>query len=172
MIYIDFDGVILDTQEILFHDWIKIPNHKNLPETEKIKYIQNRDWDYILNNSNIINDSVYHLKNMDYNKTAILTKIHSIGNEGYSKVKWIRDNNIKQNIILVPYPCKKSDVVVAKDNILIDDCLKNLTDWINCDGTGIFFDIDNDNYDSWNQPNNKGYQKVLSLSKIDKLERK
>lgn len=39
MIYIDFDGVILDTEKILFEEWRKNPNRGNLPEIEKIKYI-------------------------------------------------------------------------------------------------------------------------------------
>ena len=34
-LYIDFDGVILDTEDLLFEDWRKIPNHKNLSEEEK-----------------------------------------------------------------------------------------------------------------------------------------
>ena len=47
-LYIDFDGVILDTEDLLFEDWRKIPNHKNLSEEEKIKYIQNIDWNFPL----------------------------------------------------------------------------------------------------------------------------
>ena len=105
---------------------------------------------------------------MDPTKSAILTKIHSLDNEAVAKIKWVRDNKIKQPVIFVPYPLKKTDVVDAKDSILVDDCLRNLDDWQECGGEGIFFDIDGDNIDSWQQPNIKGYQKVLSLKNINK----
>ena len=38
MVYIDFDGVILDTEGLLFEEWRKNPNRHFLPESEKIKY--------------------------------------------------------------------------------------------------------------------------------------
>ena len=166
MLYIDFDGVILDTEELLFENWRKNPNRHLLPGIEKIKYIQNSDWEYILYNSKVINDSLYYLKQMDLNTSFILTKVHSMNNEGCAKIQWLRNNKVKQGIILVPYCLKKTDIVNACGNTLIDDCLKNLDDWKDNDGTPIFFDIDNDNYDRWNQPNEKKYEKVRSLSKF------
>lgn len=169
MLYIDFDGVILDTEDVLFEEWRKNPDSLILPETEKIKYIQNKDWNYILNNSEIINDAIKYLNMMDPSKSFILTKVHSLRNEGMEKIKWLREKGVKQNVILVPYMLKKTDVVDAYGNILIDDCLKNLDDWKANGGNPIFFDMDDDNIDSWQQPNIKRYQKVLSLSKFTKL---
>ena len=166
MVYIDFDGVILDTEELLFEKWRENPNRHSLLEIDKIRYIQNSDWNYIINNSEIINDSIYYLKQMDPSKTAILTKIHSSANEGFAKIKWLRAQDVKQSIILVPYMLKKTDMVDANGNILVDDCLKNLDDWVNCNGIPMFFDINNDGFDSWNKPNVKKYRKVLDLSKI------
>ena len=32
--YINFDGVILDTEPILFEEWDKIPNNHLLPDVE------------------------------------------------------------------------------------------------------------------------------------------
>lgn len=166
MVYIDFDGVILDTEELLFKEWRKNPNHSLLPEKSKIRYIQEVDWEFILNHSDMIHDSIYYLKNMDPKDSAILTKIHSLTNEGVAKVNWIRSHDILQNVILVPYPLKKCDMVDANGNILVDDSLKNLDDWSKCNGTPIFFDMDDDNYDSWDRFNVKGYEKVLSLSRF------
>ena len=168
MVYIDFDGVILDTEEQLFKEWRKNPNRHLLPSIEKIKYIQNEDWNYILNNSEVMNDSIYYLKEMDPNKSAILTKVHSLENEAFAKIEWIRKNDIKQNIFFVPYNKKKSDVVLAQDNILIDDCLKNLDEWVHNNGNGIFFDYNNDGYDSWDKPNIKSYPSINNLSKFTK----
>ena len=166
MIYIDFDGVILDTEGLLFEEWRKNPNRHNLTEDDKIKYIQRADWNYIINNSEIINDSIYYLKHIDPSQSAILTKIHSLSNEGMAKIKWLRENRVKQNIVLVPYLFKKSDVVDARGNLLVDDCLKNLDDWVDNDGYPLFFDVNDDGYDSWKQPNVKKYRRVLDLSKI------
>lgn len=166
MVYVDFDGVILDTEELLFYEWKKNPNRHLLSEFDKIKYIQKTDWDYVINNSKIINDSIYYLKHMDPKESSILTKIHSLDNEGVAKVKWLRECGIKQSIILVPYMVKKTEMVDACGNILIDDSLRNLDDWSNDNGIPIFFDINDDGYDSWKQPNIKRYKRVLDLSKI------
>lgn len=166
MIYIDFDDVILDTETLLFKEWRANPNSFDLPESEKIKYIQKANLNYIITNSPVINNSLDYLKKMNPKYNAILTKIHSMENEAYAKFKWLRDKGIILPIIFVPFYCKKSDIVNASGNILIDDCLKNLDDWVEMSGKGISFDMNNDNIDSWQQPNAKGYQKILSLSKF------
>lgn len=165
MIYIDFDGVILDTEYLLFKEWRKNPNRHLLPEMEKIKYIQRSDWNYIINNSEIINDAIYYINNMDPTKTFILTKIHS-QNEGYEKTIWLKNQGVRQSVILVPYKLKKVDVAYANGNILIDDSLRNLREWEQCGGKPILFDIDDDGYDSWHEPNNNKYPKILNLSKF------
>lgn len=168
MLYIDFDDVILSTGEVLFKEWRKNPNRHLLPEIEKIKYIQRADWDYILKYSDVINDSLYYLKHMDPNTSFILTKVHSLTNEGSSKIKWIRRQGIEQSIILVPYNIKKCDVVDAAGNTLVDDCLKNLDEWAENGGYPILFDYDDDNYDSWQQPNVKSYKRIMNLSDFTK----
>ncbi len=163
MVYIDFDGVILDTEGLLFEEWRKIPNRHLLTEQDKIEYIKKRDWQHIVNDSKIINNSVDYLKEMNPKETFILTKVHSL-EEAKAKTVWIRNKGIKQNLILVPYYCKKTDIVDPDGNILVDDCLYNLYDWEDKQGVPILFDIDSDEYDSWNQPNAKGYKRVLSLA--------
>ena len=96
--------------------------------------------------------------------SCILTKVHSLENESVEKIKWLRENGIKQSVVIVPYYFKKSEVVEARGNILIDDCLKNLDEWEELGGIPIFFDMNNDDYDSWHQKNVKQYKKVLTLS--------
>ena len=168
MLYIDFDGVILDTEELLFEDWRRIPDHKNLSEEAKIKYMKSQDWEYILKNSPVINDAVYYLNHMDPSKSIILTKIHSLENEGAEKVKWKQQQGIKQTMILVPYNVRKCDVVEAADNYLIDDALFNLNEWLDLGGIPIFFDKDDDGYDTWGKQNIYGYQRVKRLGEISK----
>lgn len=167
MRYIDFDGVILDTEDILFEEWRNSPERFELPQKEKIKYIQKKNWGKILNESPIINDSIYILNQMNIYTTAILTKIHSLENEGYEKIKFLRKCGVKQNIILVPYELKKTDVVSPFGNILIDDSLKNLKEWEQFGGYPMFFDKKENNIDSFGIYNEQGYQRVLRID--DKL---
>ena len=165
MIYIDFDGVILDTEDLMFEEWRKNPNRHSLPETDKIEYLKNVDWNYVLKNAKPINNSIKYLKLMDPKNTFILTKIHSL-EEGKEKIKWIKENNIKLQVILVPYYLKKVDVVDPSNNILIEDCLKTLQEWESNKGKVVFFDKDNDNFDSWHDENLNNYERIDNLSKI------
>ena len=166
MRYIDFDGVILDTEELLFYEWRKNPDRKKLPEAVKIEYIKNSDWGYIINNSPIINDAINKLKDMDYNDSAILTKVHSYNNEGYEKIRYLRKCGIKQRVILVPYYMKKSEVVVPDNDILIDDNLRNLTEWYCSGGYPMFFDKNGNNIDSCGLYNDIGYQRVKKIDEV------
>lgn len=166
MVYIDFDGVIIDSVSTMFNEMDKFKDHRLMSEEEKIRFIQDMDWNYILNNSEAINDSIYYLNQMNPKETSILTKVHSLNNEGGNKIKWARDNNIKQPLILVPYTLKKTDVVIAKGNTLIDDSIRNLGEWEENNGFPVLFDINDDGFDSWNMPNTKEYQRVRTLSKF------
>ena len=62
MIYIDFDGVILDTEDVMFEEWHKKPNIHLLTEEDKIRYLQELDWDYLISISEPINNSIEFLK--------------------------------------------------------------------------------------------------------------
>ena len=165
MLYIDFDGVILNTEPLLFEEWNKLPNKHLLNEDDKIKYVHDANWYTIIKNAEIINDSIYYLNNMDPTKTFILTKIHS-QDEGVEKVLWLRKNGVKQSVILVPYKVRKIDMVDALGNTLVDDSLRNLKEWKREGGYPIFFDLDDDDFDSWLQYNEEGFKKTLSLSNI------
>ena len=83
--YIDFDGVILDSEERMldrkynagFHD------HKNEKEFDDYFNYTNshpEEWDYIIRKANPINNSVEIIKELESLKKriAILTKIHTL----------------------------------------------------------------------------------------------
>lgn len=164
MRYIDFDGVILDTHKELFKEWNQQNNLNELTEKEKIEYVKNSDWERILNESFIINDSIYILKNMNPNTSAILTKVHSLENEGTAKIRYLKLHGIKQPIIIVPYNVRKVDVVDAYKNILIDDNLNNLLEWKNAGGYPMFFDQYASNTDPWGMYNHENIQRVLRIN--------
>ena len=162
--YIDFDDVIFDVEDLLFDEYL-LAREKGI-ELDKIKYMQEKDWFDILSKAPEINESVRIINELD-DDTAILTKIHSLENEGTAKVKLIRSLNIRKPIILVPYTVSKADIVSPKGNVLIDDGLFNLDEWSNNGGISLFFSKNGSDYDTWQVKNTK-YQKVKSLEVLKK----
>lgn len=169
MRFIDFDGVILDTEDVLFYEWRNKIKAQNI--MSKIEYIQKKNWMEILKNSPEINDAFYYLKEMDPTKNSILTKVHSLENEAGAKIKFLNEKNIKIPIIVVPYTVSKSEVVNPENAILIDDSLANLTDWKEKGGIPKFFDKKGNNIDSWDEENIYGYDRIQTIEdiKIKKL---
>lgn len=162
--YVDCDGVIFNSEVLLFDDEyrsLKIDN-----ELDKIKYIQKKDWNQILRKSEIINDAINILKELK--DVAILTKVHSMKNEGVAKIKILRELDIKNEIILCPYTLKKTDVVESLGNILVDDTIHNLDDWKEKGGVPIFFNKDYLDVDGWGKENTK-YPKIKSLDYLKKI---
>ena len=115
--YIDFDGVVKDTYGPLFEDYfIRKKNGEYVDDTE---HVIKKDWIYVLAKSPIINNAIALINEID--DVAICTRIHSLENEGVAKIRDLRNLGLKCDIILVPYQLKKSDIVRARGNILIDD---------------------------------------------------
>lgn len=170
-IYIDFDGVILNTTPHIFDEWLDNNDDINIKELEKIEYIKGRNWHKILREASVIDDAISVLKDMDIKNTAILTKVHSLENEGTEKIRFLRENGVKLDVVLVPYPLKKTDVVEASGNILIDDTVHNLDDWNKCGGECIFFNQNDFDVDEWYSLNLK-YPKIKTLKNINTFIKK
>ena len=170
-IYIDFDGVILNTTPHIFDEWLDNNDDINIKELEKIEYIKGRNWHKILREASVIDDAISVLKDMDIKNTAILTKVHSLENEGTEKIRFLRENGVKLDVVLVPYPLKKTDVVEASGNILIDDTVHNLDDWNRCGGECIFFNQNDFDVDEWHSLNLK-YPKIKTLKNINTFIKK
>ena len=165
--YIDFDGVIMDTYMALFRDYFeKQAQGMYVDDTE---HVIHKNWEEVLGNSLFINDSIEIIKELNPETTAILTRIHSLENEGVSKIKLLRAHDIKCSIILVPYLVKKTDVVPAEGNILVDDAIFNLNEWEKAGGIPIFFDTHSSNIDGWGVENTK-YVKTRTLEILKKYE--
>lgn len=134
--YIDFDGVIKDTENGLFDEYYILK--KDNPNLNRRIYLAQKDWYKWLRETAILNDSLNILKSFDPTSVPILTKVHSIS-EGIEKIKYLREENVTNNVILVPYDIKKSQVVSSIGNILVDDTTKNLIQWKESGGTSIFY---------------------------------
>lgn len=156
-LYIDFDGVIVNTIDITY----QIAKEKGIKNDYKsyLEFYKNLNWKDILNKCIPINDSFNKIKKIiQTNKfnISILTHITSL-EEGKEKVKFIRKYIKDINIILVPKQISKTDIVKTKNSILIDDYPNNLKEWEEKGGYGIKFDLDK---------NGKGFPVIDKLDEI------
>ena len=153
-IYIDFDGVILDTWKVIFKKYYEKFNTTEIYEDKIKKLMLIIGWDYILDNSKEINCSLKKIKEIGKKyDICVLTKINSI-EEQNAKIKFLQKNNIEK-MCFVPYASSKTQYSDPQNNILIDDDLKNLEEWEQQGGISIFFNKDLLNYDSYGNKNNK-----------------
>ena len=146
-VYIDFDGVILDSEQRMLERKFEagFQNHKDEKQFDQYFEYTNmhpEEWDYIIREAKSINNSVEIIRELQYlkKKIAILTKIHTLF-EMKTKVEDIRNNRqINVPIIFVPPGVKKHDVILPNNQLLIDDSKKNICGWINHGGQGLIFD--------------------------------
>ena len=153
-IFIDFDGVIFDTEK-------RVVERKKLrPDISWNVFFEELDWFELLEEAKVINNAIdYILEAQSKSKQiAILTKIHTLL-EMEAKVRALRTRNIEIPILFVPPYIKKSQIYLPNNGeILIDDSIKNLIDWEQKGGRSIYF---SENLDSSNQ-----FEVVKSLRRI------
>lgn len=134
-IFIDFDGVIFDTEKRV------VERRNENPNLTWNEFFDNLDWFQLLDEAKVINNAIdYILDGQTRTKQlAVLTKIHTLL-EMEAKTKALRSRKIKIPILFVPPHIKKSQIYLPNNGeILIDDSIKNLIDWKQKGGTGIYF---------------------------------
>ena len=156
-LYIDFDGVIVNTIDITY----KMANSLGIKKdyTNYLQFFQNLNWEEVLEQAKPINDSFNEIKkiiNSHKFNVFILTHVTSV-HEAEAKIKLINKYLENITIITVPKSISKTKVLNTKDAILIDDFPPNLDDWEKSGGIGIRFDLDLDG---------KGHQVIDRLSQI------
>lgn len=154
-VYIDFDGVILDTDKVVIADF------KASGEPDRREYVKNYDWSILMDDKLIIKDSLNNIKNSKLD-ISLLSRISSI-NEGFNKVNYLRGHNVLMDIHIVPTGIDKASVVKASGNILIDDKLYNLHKWTEAGGISIFFNQHGENTDFYGEENTK-YPMISDLT--------
>ncbi len=147
-LYIDFDGVIMDTIPYLYKalDDSDI-NTKN--EADVREFFSKYDYSKIINDGNILNNSIAcidELKNSNIFQISILTHINSL-EEGIVKVNYLRGYFKDITIVLVPKQLDKTEMVHAKGAILVDDYSGNLRAWESKGGIPIKFVKETENSD-------------------------
>lgn len=143
-LYIDFDGVIMNTIDVTYEDLKnKGLNTKSPENAEAIRnYYATMDWEELLNKrATFINNAVECINNIVASKkfnVSILTHVTSL-KEAVEKINYTRKylNNI--TIIPVPRDVSKTSMVKTKNAILIDDYVGNLEEWKNNGGMGVKF---------------------------------
>lgn len=165
-LYIDFDGVIMNTIDVTYEDLKNTGlNIKNPENAEKVRdFYAAIDWKNLLNNrAQIINDAMNCIKKIiASNKfnVSILTHINSL-NEAIEKVKYIRKYLKDITIIPVPKEISKTSMVHTEGAILIDDYVGNLEEWREHKGIGVKFST---------KLNGKGFPVIDRLDQIIDLD--
>lgn len=153
-IFIDFDGVIFDTEK-------RVVERKNQKlDMSWNEFFEKLDWFQLLEESKVINNAIdYILEGQARSKQlSILTKIHTLV-EMEAKVKALRCRKVEIPILFVPPNVKKSQIYLPNNGeILIDDSIKNLIDWEQKGGKSIYF---NEDLESVSQ-----FETVKTLSRI------
>ncbi|MGI6330124.1 MAG: hypothetical protein ACOXZR_04750 [Bacilli bacterium] len=170
-LYIDFDGVILDTISIIYNlmEEKKI-NKKDF--LEAFNFIKELDWEYIIFNAKEINNSsltILKLVNSKLYNLSILTHVCS-KKETLIKGTYIKRKFKEVKPIFVPKTISKTKIVNPKDSILIDDFNGNLKEWQEKGGISIKFSKEEERDSSY--PVISNLEEMLYQDKIKVLVKK
>lgn len=142
-LYIDCDGVILNTMEVAAENFRKLGgNPENYEEFHN--YFLTIDWVKLIKDSKPIKDSIEKIRNIakskDFDDVVILTKTSGNPTEEYAKIEYFKAVLPEIRVIIVPWDKQKADVVDSKGNYLVDDDFsRNCLYWLNKGGIPIFF---------------------------------
>ena len=156
-LYIDFDGVIMDTIDITYQEIEKMGIKDDFDAVSE--YYRSIDWFDLLGKVGPINDSLNCIKKLIASKLfniSILTHVNSVS-EIEAKVNFIRKHLQDIKIISVPKTISKTRMVKIKDSILIDDYMTNIQEWEDAGGIGIVFS---------KKSNGRGF---LVINKLDQI---
>ena len=138
-IYIDFDGVIADTQKKINY-YFSLFDYKKSPDWDM--FLADINWKIdVLSEAKEIKNSFTILKELYKMKKNIyiLSRVFSL-QEAKDKIEYLRDNGVYTSFITSPGRIDKSKVIIPTQNkILIDDSKDNVLDWVNNNGKGIYF---------------------------------
>lgn len=138
-LYIDFDGVILDTITPVYNLAKKL-NIDVKTQTKEIGLLYSKiDWETLIEESEELSNSINSIKKLKESKKfniSILTHINSL-KEAKAKIEFI--NNLFDDLTIIPVPksCSKTMMTQTKNAILVDDYSGNLREWEAEGGIGV-----------------------------------
>lgn len=160
-LYIDFDGVVLDTIPVLYEKLgIDKSGVDSGNQEEKIAKFANFDYRNVIQDKYILNDSVNCIKKLLKSKRfeiSFLSHVHSL-DEAIVKTKYLR-RHFKDDItiIIVPGKISKTKMVHSEGAILVDDFSSNLREWEEVGGIAVRFNT---------KLESKGYKVIDRLDKL------
>ena len=157
-LYIDFDGVILDTMTKSYEE-LKKEGIDTKDQERVMEFFRNTDWQKLISETEEINDSINEIKKICASKkfnVYILTHINST-NEMVEKIKYLHKNLPLVTVVSVPKQIPKTEVVNPSAAILIDDYSGNIKEWQKKLGIGIKFVKEKENGD---------YPEITHLSEV------
>ncbi len=149
-LYIDFDGVILDTLPPVYNLAKKLNiDYKTQPEQVGLLFSK-IDWEELISESPELSDSTNNIKKLKESKKfniSILTHVNSL-KEAAAKIRFINGLFNDLTIIPVPKSCSKTMMTQTKGAILVDDFSGNLKEWQESGGIAVKFvkEIENGKY--------------------------
>lgn len=135
-LYIDFDGVVLDTIRVLYEEAERRGEDRNNPD-----FYINFNYRDILKDKYILNDGIMCIDKLICSgkfEVSILTHCHSM-REASDKVKYIRKHFKDITVIICPKDVSKTKMVHTEGAILVDDFAGNLKEWEDSGGISIKF---------------------------------
>lgn len=143
-LYIDFDGVVMDTIPALYSMLEKEGVDLN-DEDQKRKAFASYDFGLIIKDKNILNDSVNCINKLLESKRfeiSFLSHVNSL-EEAVVKIRYLR-RHFKDDItiIIVPKWVSKTKMVHSEGAILVDDFSGNLREWKEAGGIAVRFSKD------------------------------
>lgn len=140
-LYIDFDGVILDTITPVYNLAKKL-NLDVKTQTKEVGLLFSKiDWEALIDESEELSNSINSIKKLKESKKfniSILTHINSL-KEAKAKIEFI--NNLFDDLTIIPVPksCSKTMMTQTNNAILVDDYSGNLREWESKGGIGVKF---------------------------------
>lgn len=138
-LYIDFDGVILDTITPVYNLAKKL-NIDVKTQTKEIGLLYSKiDWETLIEESEELSNSINSIKKLKDSKKfniSILTHINSL-KEAKAKIEFINTLFDDLTIIPVPKSCSKTMMTQTEGAILVDDYSGNLKEWESKGGIGV-----------------------------------
>ena len=138
-LYIDFDGVILDTITPVYNLAKKL-NIDVKTQTKEVGLLYSKiDWETLIEESEELSNSINSIKMLKKSgkfNISILTHINSL-KEAKAKIEFI--NNLFDDLTIIPVPksCSKTMMTQTKNAILVDDYSGNLREWEASGGIGV-----------------------------------
>ena len=149
-LYIDFDGVILDTITPVYNLAKKL-NLDVKTQTKEVGLLYSKiDWEELINESPALSDSIDNIKKLKDSKKfniSILTHVNSL-KEAAAKIRFINSLFNDLTIIPVPKSCSKTMMTQTEGAILVDDYSGNLKEWKEAGGIAVKFvkELENGKY--------------------------